>query len=381
MNKHYLILQSFVARLSAVLLCVAVLCSARTRENQEVTAEIEYSDGITVKGRLRIMGSRPLVITPLGGNQRRFNSEDISRIEQRLEKASLEKPWTFKEAGKPEKIYFDGEYPLLNFITRVTLTTGELIEGHVISAVYVFQGESGKNKIFLKRQIKGKVGQQIRDVVYVKDMRFISNQAVKGERLFGQVIGGGKLISVKAIDVEREQIHKAKITGDAFDFGRVPPGKFDLCVFTDQLVAVSLSDLSPTSFARGPAITEADQQSLQEVFPKTDDFFNDRWIVKISGHRNYARMLVYKRRADYHDAKNITPGGWVWHVDVWNWHNPGSEWKIDSRHIVARHLQKKDEPIRPLYLADELGAVSPGKSVILNCDKHREQWHLLRTLN
>ena len=381
MNKHHNILQSFFRRVITVFLGVGVIATARMRENTAVTAEIDYSDGVTVKGELRIMGGRPLIITPLGGHQRRLTSEDVLSIQQRVEKASLEKPWTFKEAGKPEKIYFDGEYPLINFMTRVTLTTGEVIEGHVIAAVYLLTSESGTDKLFLKRQIKGKVGQQIGDVVYAQEMRFISHQPVKGERLSGQVIGGGKLISVKAIDLEREQIHQAEITGNTFDFGRVLPGTFDICVFTDQLVAVGLSNVTPKSFARSAALTPVDKQSLEAVFPKADDFFKDRWIVKVTGNRNYARMLVYKRRADYHAARKITPGGWVWHVDVWNWHNPGTEWKIDSRHIFVRHLQKKDEPVRPLYLVDECGAVSPGKPIILDCGTHREHWQLLRTLN
>jgi len=358
--------KSFCFHLCWLMLVLPLAVVGRMRENDDLPAVVTFADGSTLSGDLRIMGSRPLVVTPTGGSQKRVRAQDILLIEQAVEKASLERPWTFKEAGKPEKIYFEGQYPLINFLTRVTLTTGEIIEGHVISGVYILSGETGKKKIFLKRQIKGKVGQELGDIEYVSSIRYVGNSPVDGARMHGAVSGCGKVLTVNAIDIEREQVLQAKVNGDRFDFGSVLPGRYDLCVLTDRMVVAGLSDVTPSSFATGSPIAPGDRKALEKVFPLADDFFNDRWIVYLGGQRNYARMLVYKRRAKYHDSHVFTPGGWVWHVDVWNWHNPGSEWKVDNRHI----------------LADELGAVEAADGAVeLNYDTDGSKWRTLRSLD
>lgn len=356
--------------------------AARTRANAELPALISFSDGTLLAGKLRIIGSRPLIVTPTGGSQRRFDAGDILSIEQVVEKAIIERPWTFKEAGKPEKIYFEGHYPLLNFLTRVTLTNGKVVEGHAISAVYALSGEAGKQKVFLKRQIKGRLGQTVDDVVYVTNIRYTENAPVAGKQLSGTVKGCGRLQDARAIDLEREQVLHGKVGGDSFDFGLVLPGRYDLCLTTDRMVLVGLADETPAAYADGEPLGDRDCDAIGEVFPLADDFFNDRCILLCRGNRGYARTLVYKRRAKYHASDSITPGGWVWHIDVWNWHNPGTEWKLDSRHIVARHKQQVDESIRALKLVDELAAVRPGsKAIELDYERDNTQWTTLRTLD
>ena len=115
-----------------------------------------FSDDTLVEGEARVIGSRPLTLVLLGENrQRMFTLADLADVEQIVEQASMERPWTFKEAGRPEKVYLEGEYPLVNFLTRLTLVNGSVVTGHVISAALELRGPTGKKKIFLQRQIKG----------------------------------------------------------------------------------------------------------------------------------------------------------------------------------------------------------------------------------
>ena len=76
-------------------------------------ALITFSDGTTASGRLTVMGSRPLTINlqkDKRSRDRKIELSDIVLLTQKLEKASMERPWMFKESGKTDKVYFEGEY-------------------------------------------------------------------------------------------------------------------------------------------------------------------------------------------------------------------------------------------------------------------------------
>ena len=98
-------------------------------------AVITLSDGTVLSGKLSIIGSRPLTLVPFGEDrQRMVLLSDILSIDHQIETNSMERPWVFKESGKAEKVYLDGQYPLLNFKTRITLVSGSVLSGHIISA-------------------------------------------------------------------------------------------------------------------------------------------------------------------------------------------------------------------------------------------------------
>lgn len=45
-------------------------------------------------------------------------------------------------------------------------------------------------------------------------------------------------------------------------------------------------------------------------------------------------------RGDYYAAGQHTPdGGYVWHLDIWNFHCDGETWKLDTRQIPVRYKQ------------------------------------------
>ncbi len=356
---------------------------ARVREQPELAVLVSYSDGTLRSGTLRLMGGRPLVITPHGGSQRQVNAADLLAIHQRLDTATLEQPWVFKEAGKPEKVFLDGHYPLLNFTTAVELVNGETITGHLISAAFNFVDDDGnKSKVFLKRQIKGEINQPLDALVYVDSIRYLDNAPATGGRLQGTIAGAGRLQRVSALDVEREQVLHARLDGDRFDFGIVLPGRYELCAKTDRLVLLGWSAATPAAYASQPPLQAEDRHGIELKFPLADDFFADRWILELAGHRNYAKTLVYKRRADYHAAEQFTPGGWAWHLDVWIWHLPGDEWKLDSRHILARHLQSGDQTIRQLAFVDALVVDAPTtKTIEVEHERDNSTWRLARQLD
>lgn len=104
--------------------------------------------------------------------------------------------------------------------------------------------------------------------------------------------------------------------------------------------------------------------------------------MRLAGDRAFAKALVYKRRADYYEAERWTPGGFLWHLEVWSWHLADPDWKVDRRFILIRHKQKGGEQNRKLMTGKLLDAVEPGSVLQIKADEGNDAtWHFIRDLN
>jgi hypothetical protein len=353
------------------------------KEPESAEAIITMSDGSLISGTITIIGANPITIAPLRDNrQKQFFFRDIIAIENKPESAEMKKPWVYKESGSIEKVYYDEkEYPFMNFITKITLVDGAEVTGHIVSAAFNVKDKTGKYKIFLQRQTKGEKGEKIEDVVYPVILRFPGNTAKDATPLKGVVEGFGKLVSASAMDMERETVLNAKISGGGtFDFGNVLPGSYDIYILTDSCALAGFSSTVPSNMKNRP-LQEGDLEAIRKIFPLTDDFFKDRWVLRLAGSRDYAKTLVYKRRAEFYDSASIVPGGYIWHLEIMCWHLPENEWQLDKRHIVIRCKQKGTEKIRKLFNLQLLSAVKPGDELKINPETVGENREFIRDLD
>ena len=331
-------------------------------------AEVELSNGKRVSGKLARMGVRPLTITPTGAKyQEKILLSDIISINQIVKEQKMNRPWLYKESGKIEKMYLEGTYPFVNFITEVVMTNGKVVRGDIVSVAFKFTGK-GLRKIFLTRQIKGKVGEKMSDLVYPVKIIF-NNRKTSVKPITISLTNAGKIQSATALDNKREVVRFGKINGSKIIFKDLLKADYDIYILTDTNVLGGLSDSTPGK-QKGEALPSDASTELKKVFPLANDFFNDRWILALSGNTKFCKTLVYKRREKYYHSDKHTPGGWMWHLDIWSWHLAG-KWKIDRRYIMLRHKQKGGEKIRSLFLVKALGAVKPGTE--LNIDFKKDQ--------
>ncbi len=332
-------------------------------------AEVELSDGRIISGKLARMGVRPLTITPTGAKyQQKILLSDIISLSQIVKEQKMNRPWLYKEAGKVEKMYLEGTYPFINLTTEVVLTNGKVIRGDIVSVAFKFTGK-GLRKIFLTRQIKGKAGEKMSDMVYPSRIKF-TNRKTSVKPVTISLINAGKIQSATALDNEREVVRFAKINGNRIIFDDLLDADYDIYILTDTNVLGGLSDSAPQAL-QGEALPADAMTELKKQFPLANDFFNDRWILDISGNTKFCKTLVYKRRAKFYHSDKHTPGGWIWHLDIWSWHLAG-KWKIDRRYIMVRHKQKGGENIRDLFLVKALGGVKPGTELNINFNKDKK---------
>ena len=92
------------ATIISILTCFPVLAG------RWEAAKVEYSDGRKCEGKLSVMGSRPLTITPTGAKyQQKILLRDIISLRQTVREQSMNRQWIYKEAGKVEKMYLEGK--------------------------------------------------------------------------------------------------------------------------------------------------------------------------------------------------------------------------------------------------------------------------------
>lgn len=322
-------------------------------------AVILYSDGSSRSGELSIMGNRPLILRlPDSKIQRKFQLADLVSITQSVESATMNRPWLYTEAGKVDKTYLEGSYPFINFATEVELVSGEKLKGHLISLAFRLRGGQGNGKLFLTRQIKGKVGETLEEKVYPVTIRFPKAEKSPAKPVTGKLSGYGKLQAATLLDVERNVVCPGTVKTDgSFQFPPLLPGNYELYLRTDRFLLYGLA---------GKPVKPGELDGIRRVVPLADDFFPDRRLLEANGDTKRARALLYKRRSNFYAAeKHVPGGGYVWHLDIWNFHFDGEAWKLDTRQIPVRYKQPGSDSPRKLLKFDRLGRVTPGDHIEL----------------
>lgn len=329
-------------------------------------AVILYSDGSSRSGELSIMGNRPLILRlPDSKIQRKFQLADLVSITQSVESATMNRPWLYTEAGKVDKTYLEGSYPFINFATEVELVSGEKLKGHLISLAFRLRGGQGNGKIFLTRQIKGKVGETLEEKVYPLVIRFPKAEKTPAKPVTGKLSGYGELQAATLLDVERDVVCPGTVEADgSFRFPPLLPGNYELYLRTDRFLLYGLA---------GTAVRPEELEGMRRVVPLADDFFPDRWLLEANGDAKRARALIYKRRSNFYAAdKHVPGGGYVWHLDIWNFHFDGEGWKLDTRQIPVRYKQPGSDSPRKLLKFDRLGRIAPGDHIELETGRKGE---------
>ena len=344
-----------------LLACAFVCGSAFAADSRWIPAQITFSDGSTAGYDLQPMGGDGLAINSSPDRRsrvRKVDYEDILEIRQEIEESQQNAPWMYAESGRNVRIALSDEsYPLLNFSTTLLLASGEVVRGHVISASFRTRGAEESGKLFLKRQIKGALGQQASELLFPVRIRFTAHAPYDAKPIAGCLPPKefGTLKSLVAIDIGRRIVIDAKISAATGEFSFPPmlKGTYELYALTNRFILAG--------FPGGEEGTATAPPELQDAFSQADDFFSDRLILRQAGERT----LVWKQRRHFHDDERYLSGGVLRHLEVWNWHLADKEWKLDSRNMPIRLMQQGGEADRTLVLVPRFCGVSPGADIKL----------------
>jgi len=145
---------------------------------------VELSDGTIHPGHLYLTRDVRLKIFDREmERQREVPLRVVKRIECGVVREWMEKEWKFKELASSEKMYTGREYPAREYLHRITLKDDRQIIGPLAGVVYVqpyrytpsgpavHHDAPKPEKFVLYKRHKGEIGEDLKSLVYVKEIR------------------------------------------------------------------------------------------------------------------------------------------------------------------------------------------------------------------
>ncbi len=146
-----------------------------------VSGAVTTSDGKAATGLVYTTLGKPLEIYDEAKKKSvSFRLADVARIDIEVLREWDEPFWYWKESGSDEKVYTGKTYPVREYKTTVTFADGKKIAGALSGLVYVETDDAAKKPFTLYKRQKGKEGQKLTDLVYVKSV-VVAEVASDGE--------------------------------------------------------------------------------------------------------------------------------------------------------------------------------------------------------
>ncbi len=157
-----------------------------TQRDDARAGKIELSDGSMHRGMIYLTRDKRLQVYDRDvQRQREVPLTAVKKIECEVQREWLEKEWRFRENANNEKTYTGRSYPAREYLHTLTLNDGRSITGALSAIIYLQpnteNGEPSPNttepeRFFLKKRDKGKPGEGLDSLLYIKQIEFQENQ-------------------------------------------------------------------------------------------------------------------------------------------------------------------------------------------------------------
>jgi len=168
---------------------------APTEREDAVPGYVEMSDGSVYVGQVYLTRDKRLkILDQQMQRQREVPLRVVKQIECKVLKEWMEKEWKFKELASDEKMYTGRSYPTRDYQHTITLQDGRTIVGPLSTIVYVqpyaytpeepgvYRTRVASEHFLLEKSAKGKIGDELKSLVYVKLIKLGDEAVAEGKR-------------------------------------------------------------------------------------------------------------------------------------------------------------------------------------------------------
>ena len=169
--------------------------NATSERDDAVPGYVEMSDGTVHVGQVYLTRDKRLkVMDDQMKREREIPLRVVKQIECKIVKEWMEKEWKFEELANDEKMFTGREYPAREYTHTVTLQDGRTIVGPLSAVVYVqpyayapeepgvYRNRVAADHYLLEKRTKGKIGDGLKSLVYVKVIKLGEEAAAEGKR-------------------------------------------------------------------------------------------------------------------------------------------------------------------------------------------------------
>jgi hypothetical protein len=353
-------------------------------------ASVCYSDGTVLTGTISLTEGRTLKLTiPQAGSikttdmitgedvqygkARTFGLDAVQTIEFVPEKEEMGWDWKFteklnvdKDGWKPAAKEFTGpEYPLRYVKARVTMTSGEKIEGHLYTVTLYLEQKDSTRKIVLRSKERGEKEQSLEDLVYVTRIAMRDKGRDAAARV-AVVFKGTKFASGDAVSaVTRETLTPVTVKiedGNDVAFVESAFGQaFYLATRTGGRYQVGWPD----------GRSEEMWSLVEDHLKRQRDFYNEKTLLGVMLGKDDGEILslVNLRRKVSPTNFGKVGGEWdkesggvvePWRLSIWRWKydKENRELALIARGTFFRLILKPQDPTPAAILSTDLWALS-----------------------
>lgn len=324
---------------------IALALAAPVFSAEWVPAVVELSDGARIEGRVQLTDDSLVILDEAQARRYTVRVAEMAKIETIIERQSMEEKWLFRESGLDDKVYTGEQYPVREYLTRITFHDARQIEGHIMPrALYVERGGQ-RQRFILRRKDEGQPGQMLGSLVYVRTIVFQAEGAGARGTIEGALhLPEGESLQ-KVLAVNRDKLFSIEALIDpaagTFRLTDCTEGTYDLLVVTDRAIYVSFSREREPGAAR---LNGAKVEEVQSWVNQLRDFFQTQAIVYAAGDSERVFALVCKER---HGGTTSAEAQYIRAYDVWAMSKPHEEWQIERRMFVTRAASDKPMPAAP----------------------------------
>jgi len=151
------------------------------RRSDALPGVVEFSDGIQSPGGLYTTRDKPWVVwemrrdaagkqwVPVRKRWRRIPFITVLSMTAVIVEEEMVQEWRWKGMGIPERVYTGREYPTRRVMWKFRLIDGSTITGEIKGQpLWVEVGDKTVGPVVLHERSKGKMGQKLKDLVYIK---------------------------------------------------------------------------------------------------------------------------------------------------------------------------------------------------------------------
>ncbi|MGW8258168.1 MAG: hypothetical protein ACWGMZ_11835 [Thermoguttaceae bacterium] len=160
-----------------------------TSPQDAVPGFVELSDGSILPGHIYLTRDKNLKIYDKKlQRQREIPLCAVREIHCTIKREWIEKEWKFEESAKNDKMHTGRSYPVRLYEHAITLQDGRKINGQLSAIVYIraklapSRPEEKTRPFILYKRQKGKMGQKLRTLLYVKSIKFGRDAFAEGTK-------------------------------------------------------------------------------------------------------------------------------------------------------------------------------------------------------
>ncbi|MBN1846148.1 MAG: hypothetical protein JW810_10730 [Sedimentisphaerales bacterium] len=362
-------------------------------------AAVYLSDGSVLSGELRLSPGRSfrlnlprggtLKTTDIFGNEvpygkvRQFTLEPLREIRFFAQKEEMLRKWRF--TGKTSydeqtaqadwtaapKEYFGDLYPVRYLGAQVCFTDGQVLEGHLYSAVAYLVAADKTHKLLLVSKQRGPEGQRLDDLLYVQRILFVDNTdpVAGGITLRFTDLALGPSDGVYALTCDSLTPLPARPADSA--------GVFRVEATFGEGVHLALQR-DGRCYVGWPAASPADLFALAaDHLRRHRDFYNEKTLLGVCHPDDPGQVLTLVNLRRRYDPTHFgeVGGEWdsvrqtvvePWRLSVWRWkYDPQTrQMALLARGTFQRRILLPEEPTPEVTILPSLWNLQPGQGEI-----------------